>query len=196
MLKHVRIGLIAALLLAGGSASAQEKADSHVDFHMNAAGVLQLGLTPTIEFGGMVSGLARVRVMNTGLLSYVMLADLSDDETFKFGLGVGGGARFYPAGRGRMVGPYVGGGAEWVTTTVEDTSVDNERYQTQGIVPQAEGGYRWAFRSGMLLGVGAVGGVFLPIKATTQDLTTKVTRDRDESATFYGMVVFDIGFFL
>lgn len=110
------------------------------NFHFNLLGVLQFGLTPTIEWGKQLSFLFRARLLNTGLLPYAMSA--SEGVEFAFGLGASFQVRKY-FGKGIQNGPYVGGGIEMMYTKEErDTDLD-EIYETILLIPQVEAGFRW-----------------------------------------------------
>lgn len=173
-------------------------AHSHFNAHINALGLLQFGLVPAIEFGGRNFGIAaRLRLMTTGVLSHVVAADTTDDEEFASGIGFGAGVRYYSGTGGNMRGFYVGGGLEYVSTRVEDTTDDREAYLTKAIIPEFDAGYRWGFGR-FLLGVGGMAGYLLVQSATTEDLSS----GQDErlypntaSDTLYAMAVLDLGFF-
>lgn len=62
-------------------------------FHFNLLGLLQFGLNPTLEFGGQTTLLLSTRLMNTGLLSYLVTAQSGED--FVWGVGVSAQIRRY-----------------------------------------------------------------------------------------------------
>jgi hypothetical protein len=177
-----------------------EAAGAHSNFnaHVNALGVFQFGLVPAVEFGGRNFGIAaRLRLMTTGILSHTVAADTSDDEEFASGIGIGAGARYYSGSGGNMRGFYVGGGVEYVSTRVEDTTDDREAYLTKAIIPEFDIGYRWAFGR-FLLGLGGMAGYLLVQSATTEDLSNgqdDVLYSNTAEDTFYAMAVLDLGFF-
>ena len=101
----------------------------------NLLGLLQFGITPTIEWGESSTFLLRTRVMNAGVLPY-FIAGL-EDEDFRFGLGVTTQWRRYLGGQPQS-GAYFGGGVEVMYTQSEGDAV----YETTFLVPQLEGGVR------------------------------------------------------
>ncbi|HEX6240504.1 MAG TPA: hypothetical protein VFZ61_06405, partial [Polyangiales bacterium] len=120
-------------------------ADSHVNLHADVLGLLQFGLTPTVEFGGKhVAGFARFRPLNTGLLSYFLL-DHEDDDVFKWGLGGALGLHIFSAGAGNMRGAFGGLALEYVFGKNENKKVHQAVYKTHALIPQLDAGYRWAF---------------------------------------------------
>jgi hypothetical protein len=58
--------------LAPGSGPAAGKTTS---VYVNALGLLQFGLAPTIEFGSKLAVNARVQLLNTGVLPYVLAGE-------------------------------------------------------------------------------------------------------------------------
>lgn len=153
-------------------------------FHLNLLGLLQFGVTPTVEMGGERTLLLRARLLNTGLLPYLIAAE--DDSEFKFGLALGGQGRGYFAGRAQQ-GPYLGGGVEVMYTTATDTDSTDE-YVTYSIIPQIEAGIRWDY-PGYLLGVGAFMGAAVPISTSGYD------SDEAETILAAGLNI-DIGWYL
>lgn len=125
-------------------------------FNVNLLGALQFGLTPTIEWGTDFTFLVRARLLNTGLLSYVV-AELEGAE-LAFGLGGSCQVRKY-LGKGVQQGPYIGGGIELMYTKTEDDDI----YETYFLVPQVEGGVRWQ-SDGYFTAVGVFAGTSIPIK--------------------------------
>ena len=176
-------------------------ADAHVAIHVNALGLFQFGLAPTLEIGGRnFSVQARVRFLNTGLLSYIAVADAFDDEVFNFGLGIGASLRGYFFGDGNMRGLYVGGGAEYITTTVTDEFIDEAEYSTNSIAPLAEAGYRWVFGR-FILEPGVIGGAAVPISSTDVPVgftgcTFEDSCLEERETFFYGLLRLSIGFVL
>jgi len=158
-------------------------AESRTAFHANILGLLQFGLTPTIEIGGDQTILLRARLLNTGLLPYVLAAE--EDEDFDFGLGLGVQVRTYTGALSQQ-GPYLGGGIEVMFTT---TSYDAEEYSTTSLVPQVEAGFRWDYPT-YIVGVGAFMGATVPISSTGYDID-----EEGESIVAAGLMV-DIGWYL
>jgi hypothetical protein len=159
-------------------------ANPRTAFHLNLLGLLQFGVTPTVEMGGDRTLLLRARLLNTGLLPYLIAAD--DDSEFKFGLALGGQGRSYFAGRSQQ-GPYLGGGLELMYTNAGDTDSSDE-YVTYSVIPQIEAGVRWDY-PGYLLGVGAFMGAAIPISTSGYD------SDEAETILAAGLNV-DIGWYL
>jgi hypothetical protein len=174
-------------------------ADTHFAAYANVLGFLQFGVVPAVEVGGRNFGVsARARLMQTGALSYLLLADGTDDEVFASGLGLGGHVRYYSGKGGNMRAFYFGGGLEYVSTRVEDTTSDREAYVTSLIVPQLELGYRWVWGN-FLLDVGGALGYAIVTSAETEDLSGG--RDRqlyqnNAESTFYAMGTLNLGFCL
>jgi hypothetical protein len=174
-------------------------ADTHFAAYANVLGFLQFGVVPAIEVGGRNFGLsARLRVMQTGVLSHLLLADPTDDEVFASGLGFGGHARYYSGRGGNMRAFYFGGGLEYLSTRIEDTTSDREAYVTSLLVPQIELGYRWVWGN-FLLDVGGAAGYSLITSAETEDQSDGEHRrlyDNESENTFYAMAVLNLGFCL
>lgn len=179
--------------------SESPSANSHFNLHVNALGILQFGLVPGVEFGGRHFGLSgRVRVMTTGLLSHLVLADPSDDEEFTSGVGVAAIGRYYSGAGGNMRGFYVGGGLEWLTDRIEDKTDDREAYVTTVLIPQVDTGYRWVWGR-FLLDLGAGVGYAIVQSATTEDLSGGQDRylyPNHSEDQFYLIGVVNLGFFL
>ena len=167
-----------------GQASA--KGESRTAFHTNLLGLLQYGLTPSLEMGGAQTVLIRSRILNTGYLPY-LLAE-GEGTIFNFGLGAGLQLRNY-FGTTSQRGPYFGVGIEVIyTKTTLDSENNPEEYKTYSLVPQIELGFRWDF-PGYLLGVGAFLGAQMPVKATGHDL------DNLDTMVAAGLIV-DLGWYL
>lgn len=147
------IGVLATFALSTSEARAQQDATGSA--YVNAGGLLGLGLTPTVELGGSIAGFARLRLLGTGVLSHLVIADPSEDETLDLtSFTLGGGVHFYPSGDGSQRGFFVGPWLEYGRTVVEDDSWDMERYTTTVLVFGGDVGYRWVFGK-FALGVGA-----------------------------------------
>jgi hypothetical protein len=174
-------------------------ADSLVNLHIDAAGLLQFGLTPTIEVGERVSGYLRLRVMNTGLLSYFLLGRDADDK-LRIGAGAALGVHFFSSKRGNMRGLYGGAALEYVFYETRDDSVDFATYQTHALIPQLDLGYRWAFGD-FFLGVSGKLGLAIPFKSSAVGIgDTPCARpgscSEDLSAAFVPGIGLDLGWFL
>jgi hypothetical protein len=136
-------------------------AESIVNLHVDVAGALQFGLTPTVEVGEKVSGYLQLRVANTGLASYFLLGRDSDDD-LRLGLGAALGFHLFSAGRGNMRGLYGGAALEYAYLETRDTIRDFAKYRTHALIPQLDFGYRWAFGQ-VLLGLSAKLGLAIPL---------------------------------
>ena len=130
-------------------------------FHFNILGLLQFGLTPTVEWGEQTTFLARARILNTGALAYLMSA--MEDEDFIVGLGLSGQIRHY-LGQQAQDGPFFGGGLEILYSQSEG----DETYETYYVAPQFEAGYRWN-QVGYFSSVGAFLGTGLPVHTEGYD---------------------------
>lgn len=174
-------------------------ADSLVNLHADVAGLLQFGITPTIEVGESASGYLRLRFMNTGLASYFLLGRDADDE-LSLGAGAALGVHFFSSRRGNMRGLYGGAALEYIFYETRDDSVDFARYQTHALVPQLDLGYRWAFGH-FFLGVSAKLGLAIPFKSTAVGIGDTPCRrpdscSEDLSAAFVPGIGLDLGWFL
>jgi len=137
-------------------------ADALVNVHADVAGLLQFGLTPTLEIGETVSGYLRLRIVNTGLASYFLLGRDADDD-LSFGAGAALGMHWFSAERGNMRGLYGGAALEYAFVETRDDSVDFARYRTHALIPQLDLGYRWAFGD-FFVGVSAKLGLSIPFQ--------------------------------
>jgi hypothetical protein len=174
-------------------------ADSLVNLHVDAAGLLQFGVTPTIEVGESVSGYLRLRFVNTGLASYFLLGRDADDD-LRIGAGAALGVHFFSSKRGNMRGLYGGAALEYVFVETRDDSVDFARYQTHALIPQLDLGYRWAFGH-FFLGVSGKLGLAIPFKSTAVGIGDDPCRrpdscSEDSSAAFVPGIGLDLGWFL
>jgi hypothetical protein len=173
-------------------------ADSVVNVHFDALGLLQFGLTPTVEFGKRFSGYARLRLSNTGLLNYVLLP--RDDMELHWGLGGAIGMHFFSSREANMRGVFGGPALEYAFTRMRDESRRNAAYGTHSLVPQLDLGYRWAFGS-LLLGLGGRIGLAIPVAAYDKPLGKNGCSGKDACAEdrdllFMGSVFLDLGWFL
>jgi hypothetical protein len=174
-------------------------ADSVVNLHFDALGLLQFGLTPTVEFGKRFSGYARLRLPNTGLLSYVLLPE--DDMKFHWGLGGAIGIHFFSSREGNMRGVFGGPALEYTFMRMRDESRRKAAYGTHSLIPQLDLGYRWAFGN-FLLGAGGRIGLAIPVAAYDRRLGKNGCRganacgDEDRDLLFMAGVFLDLGWFL
>jgi hypothetical protein len=146
-------------------------ADSIVNLHFDALGLLQFGLTPTVEVGKKFSGYLRVRPLNSGLLSYFLLAD--HGGYFQWGIGGALGMHIFSAGAGNMRGVFGGPALEYVYVQTKNTgSAYRAEYGTHALIPQLDLGYRWGFDS-FLLGVGGRVGLSIPVGHSDNALPTR-----------------------
>jgi hypothetical protein len=175
-----------------------KSANSIVNLHMDVLGLLQFGLTPTLEIGKKFSGYLRVRPLNTGMASYYVLGRNNDD--FQWGLGGTLGMHIFSAGKGNMRGVFGGPALEYVYVRQHDRVVDRAVYGTHSLIPQLDAGYRWAFNR-LLLGVGGRVGLAIPISEFDWGrgplgcaFPSSCNRQRD--LWFVGGISLDIGVFL
>ena len=175
--------------------------NSRVNFHFNALGVLQFGLAPSLEVGGRHFGFAtRVRVMNTGLMSYFVAGRPQNDNNFVFGMGAGFAARGYFLGKGNMRGLFLGAALEYSFVRIDDSEDDLAEYRTHSIVPMGELGYRWAFNR-FLLGVGISAGAAVPVAWSDEPIGSEGCFYEDSCddtrSTFpFGLLRLDLGWML
>lgn len=191
----------------GGESKPEEKkeepnpsADSHVNLHADVLGLLQFGLTPTLEAGGKhVAGYVRFRPLNTGLLSYFLL-DHNDDDVFKWGLGGALGLHLFSAGAGNMRGVFGGLALEYVYAKSENKKVHVATYGTHALIPQLDVGYRWAFNR-LLLGLSGRLGLSVPVAAVDEPIGTNGCAQIDscdeerDPVSFVGGIALDLGYF-
>lgn len=142
-------------------------ADAFLAVHADLMGFAQLGPTLTVEAGTRFSGLVRARFMSVGLIPNLFIGTLSLPLARAFSVGAGG--RFYSAGRGNLRGFYVGPFVDVVTTSVVHPTEANSSgkglaYETLGVLPALELGYRWGFGH-FLLGIGGAAGAHVPVYA-------------------------------
>lgn len=133
------------------------------NLHLNAAGPLQFGLTPTLEIGTIVTGYLRVRILNTGIASYLLLPGDAAGQ-FSWGLGGALGLHIFSAKGGHMRGFFGGVALEYVYSETEDRVNNLAVYRTHSLIPQLDIGYRWGLGR-FLLGIGLAAGVAVPVDA-------------------------------
>lgn len=117
-------------------------------------GFLSFGPTFGVEAGaGRFTGTIYGRWFSAGLLSSVLVLGPSEKYDFSFGVGLRGRIYF----RDGFAGAHVGFGAEFVRTQIENGSY-RLVISTNLVVPQVEGGYRWAAWGRFYVGLaGSVG---------------------------------------
>jgi hypothetical protein len=174
-------------------------ADALVNLHVDAAGLLQFGLTPTLEVGEAFSGFLRLRFLNTGLASHFLLRRDADDD-LRLGAGAALGVHWFSAKRGNMRGLYGGAALEYAFVETRDDSVDFARYQTHALIPQVDLGYRWAF-GGFFVGVSGKLGLALPFESEAVGTGPIPCRRPDScreglSAAFIPGIGVDLGWFI
>lgn len=158
---------------APGPEQRSSSADSIVNLHFDALGLLQFGLTPTLEIGKKFSGYVRVRPLNSGLLSYFLLAD--NGGYFQWGIGGALGMHIFSAGAGNMRGVFGGPAIEYVYVQTKNTrSQYRAEYGTHALIPQLDLGYRWGFDS-FLLGLGGRVGLSVPVGHFDNAIPTRST---------------------
>jgi hypothetical protein len=136
-------------------------ADSLVNLHLDVAGALQFGVTPTVEVGKQISGYLQLRIMNSGLASYLALGRDNADN-FRLGVGAALGVHLFTAARGNMRGVYGGLALEYAYVETRDDTRNFVLHRIHALIPQADFGYRWAFGD-FLLGVSAKLGLAVPV---------------------------------
>jgi hypothetical protein len=155
---------------------------------VNALGVLQFGLSPTFEYGSHVAFNARVLFLNSGALSYVV----ASPDKLNFSAFAGPGLRYYFGTDGNLRGGYIGGVAlygKW-----EEQAGNSYKYDSSHLVLGAEGGYRWVFGNGFLLGLGALAGYNIVTDQSATTLQPDLMPDtNDATSGFFGMLTLDIG---
>lgn len=165
--------------------------------YVNALGPLQFGLTPSLELGtSNFAGLLRFRWLNSGFLANETLPTKGGSESLAFSYGLGAGVRYFTAADAPLTGFNLGVVLEFLRVRNEDTTIDREAYLTSLLVPQLEGGYRWAFGH-FLLGAGAGVGYAIVVSAKTEDSSggaDNVLLANNAENKPYGSVAVDVGF--
>jgi hypothetical protein len=163
--------------------------------HVNAAGLLLFGVTPTLELGKDHWGtLARVRLLSTGLLAHSIIPDA--DNTLQFSWGAAVGLRYYQASNGALTGFHGGLAAEYLRVRLENESLAAETL-TGLVVPQLEAGYRWRFAD-FLFGLGGAVGYSIVMSRGVNDLSGGTgTYDVVNNATndVFASAAVDVGYF-
>lgn len=164
--------------------------DASVGLYVNSLGVLQFGLSPTIELGKRFVVNAKAVVFNTGAASYALVGD----DTLHFSYGIGPGFRYYFGEAGNVRGLYVG--AEALYIAWEQEHQQSTVLQTQLVAPLVEVGYRWVRASGFSIGVGAtLGGAFV-IDRTARAVAGEMPSSNDAADRAIGFLHLDLGIVL
>jgi hypothetical protein len=170
-----------------------------VNVHADLAGLLQFGVTPTVEVGQTVSGYLRLRIVNTGLASYFLLGRESEDD-LRFGAGAALGFHWFSAEDGNMRGFYGGAALEYAFVETRDESVDFARYRTHALIPQVDLGHRWAFGSAFI-GLSGKLGLAIPLQNRVAGIGESPCRRpascrEDLSVSLIPGIGVDLGWFL
>lgn len=119
------------------AAAIQERYGS---FYIDPLGLITFGPTLGVEFGSDRFSLAIYgRWFSAGLLSTLLILNPGDVYDFSFGLGLRGRFYFRPG----LSGAHMGLAAEWLRPVVENDDL-LLLVTSNYLVPQVEGGYRWA----------------------------------------------------
>ncbi len=167
--------------------------DHHGSVFLDPAGFLFFGPSFGLEVGGgRFTGSVYGRWLDAGLLGNVTL--LSTGDRFQFSFGIGARGRFYFADG--FAGAHLGLGVEWLRSVV-DNSVLLLTMTTNYLIPQIEGGYRWAW-SHVFLGLSASAGYAVLLFWRTENLpgghlAAEVGPSVDRS--FYGAAKLEFGVF-
>jgi hypothetical protein len=160
-------------------------------FALDPAGFLLFGPTASLEFGiGHVAGAATFRWFDPGLLSQALFVKSGQN----FAPSVGGGIRgryYFDVG---FQGVHVGLAVELLQTNIENPSsmtVARSLY----LVPQVEGGYRWAFGR-FFLGPSASFGYAAQLSGQIENMpggTSAGLYTVENRSSVYGAAKLDIG---
>jgi hypothetical protein len=164
--------------------------DASIGLYANSLGVLQFGVSPTIEFGKRFVFNAKVIFFNTGAASYL----IASDDTLHFSYGVGPGCRYYFGEVGNVRGFYLG--AETLFVAWEEQYQQSTVYKTKLVVPLAEIGYRWVRASGFSIGLGATFGSALVIDKTSEAVNRETPGGNNASDQALAFVHLDLGLVL
>lgn len=129
-----------------------QSADAKQAYLLDPGGIFFLGAQLAYERGGRSAWIARLQLMNTGLMSY-SLEPQNEFERFEFGFGTSIGYRRYEAAFGNLRGFFYGGGALFQILQVVDDRRDDVTRTSYMTGPYGEFGYRWVFGS-FLFGFG------------------------------------------
>jgi hypothetical protein len=169
----------------------QAPATHHGSVFVDPLGFVFFGPTFGAELGiGKVSALVYGRWFNEGVLAQGLFLKASDRFDFSYGVGLRG--RYYAWGG--LAGPHVGVGAEYLSTRVDDPAnliATNSRY----LVPQVEGGYRFALGAFYAGGAAALGYAF-ELSSSVDNLpggTNAGTYQVVSESKFYGSASLELG---
>jgi hypothetical protein len=202
---HLTWAMIAAWMLVGRSAVAsddpapapaaqvQPAPAHHGSVFVDPLGFLLFGPTLGAEFGAdKVSGTVYGRWFNVGLLSQALF--LSKPQSFDFSYGVGARGRYYVFGG--LSGPFAGAGIEYLSTRVDDP-VNLIATNSHYLVPQVEGGYRFALGAFYIGGAAALGYAF-DLSSSVDNLPGGMNASSFQAVNeskFYGSATLELGLY-
>lgn len=171
--------------------------DSRALVFIDMGGVLGYGVRPGLEFGTLHSGLLRLQLLNTGIMSHAVYVE-NEYERFEWGFGLSIGYRHYESSWGNLRGFYVGGGLDYSISMIGsrgDTDLNQMRHSA---APYGEFGYRWVFGS-FMFGFGPTLALRYPVFVgsfgSDQDLCGKQFDCQETSRRFEGTVNLELGWF-
>lgn len=165
-----------------------------VDF----GGIVGFGVRPGIEWGEKHAVLARLHLLNTGVMSYAAFAE-NEFQRFDWGFGLGTGYRHYEALGGNMRGIYYGAGLQFSVLRVGSRGVEDVNETLYSLSPYGEFGYRWVFGD-FLLGLGPQLALSYPVASgiSGRDANICEQTERCDDANkrrLVGTVNFEVGWF-
>ena len=107
-------------------------------------GIVGYGVRPGIEWGQGDSLIARIHLLNTGVMSYAAFSE-NEFQRFEWGFGTSVGYRHYEATTGYMRGFYFGGGLDFSALRVGSRGEADVQQMLYSAAPYGEFGYRWVF---------------------------------------------------
>ncbi len=165
---HLTLAIVAACALVGRSVAASDAAPPatgpqvqpapthHGSVFIDPLGFVFFGPTFGAEVGAdRLSGIVYGRWFNEGVLAQGLFLTGSDHFDFSYGIGARGRYYFW----GGLSGPHVGAGVEYLSTRVDDP-VNLIATNSHYLVPQVEGGYRFALGAFYAGGAAALGYAF------------------------------------
>lgn len=164
----------------------------------DVAGVLFRGVRPTLEWGRKNAFLARLLLMNTGLMNY--FEEPTDGyERFEWGFGVELGYRRYEAKTGNLRGFYYGGSLGYSLSAVGDFTSELYTVQNHRVGVLAEFGYRWVFDH-LVFGFGPTLGLRVPVherfrSTGSGSCVEDNSCDRPNPLLFEGTLAIEVGWF-
>lgn len=129
-----------------------ESADATQSLLIDLGGIFFLGAQVGYEWGARDAWIARLQLMNTGIMSYA-IEPQNEFERFELGFGASLGYRRYEAKVGNLRGFYYGGGLLFQAVHTEDLFRGRFERTSYFTGPYGEFGYRWVFGS-LLFGFG------------------------------------------